>query len=449
MDAATARVASAAAPSTEELRRLHADHVARLQAGYESSLAASGFDAVVLHSGSLKSRSSFDDQYWPLRPTPHFQHWVPLASPDCALVVRAGHKPRLVWLKEQNFWEKPGPLEHDHWLGQLDIVEIHDVARAVDHFPSGRVAFIGEDLARAASWKLETVNPPSLVKPLDQLRVHKTAYEIACINEANRRASLGHAAVARAFRDGDRSELDLHLVFLQATGQDDPETPYKNIVALGPHAATLHHISYGRRAEKRPAESLLLDAGACFEGYCSDITRTFVKGSGAAATTFADLVARVESMQQRLCSEAKPGLPYERLHERSHEEVGAILTGLGIARMSADEAVASGLTRAFYPHGLGHSLGLQCHDVGCAEMKPKPNNPFLRNTTVIARDQVFTIEPGVYFIDMLLAPLRASEPRVDWKLVDALAPLGGVRIEDDVRVIDGGIDNLTRAYLAG
>jgi Xaa-Pro dipeptidase len=103
----------------------------------------------------------------------------------------------------------------------------------------------------------------------------------------------------------------------------------------------------------------------------------------------------------------------------------------------------------FLPHGLGHSLGLTCHDVGCAELKPRPNNPFLRNTTTIAADQVFTIEPGVYFIDMLLGPVRHGKDaaRVDWKLVDALAQLGGIRIEDDVQVLPDGIRNFTREEL--
>jgi Xaa-Pro dipeptidase len=109
------------------------------------------------------------------------------------------------------------------------------------------------------------------------------------------------------------------------------------------------------------------------------------------------------------------------------------------------------VTRSFFPHGLGHSLGLQCHDVGCAEVKPRPNNPFLRNTTVIASDQLFTIEPGIYFIDMLLKPLRQGphSAAVDWALVDRLAVLGGVRIEDDVQVRGSGepVRNLTREHL--
>ncbi|MGZ3430030.1 MAG: M24 family metallopeptidase, partial [Polyangia bacterium] len=101
-------------------------------------------------------------------------------------------------------------------------------------------------------------------------------------------------------------------------------------------------------------------------------------------------------------------------------------------------------------HGLGHSLGLVCHDVGCAEIKPKAQNPFLRNTSNISVDQVFTVEPGIYFIEMLLEPLRhgAQSSKVDWNLVDALATLGGIRIEDDVQVLAGGIRNFTRDHLA-
>ncbi|MFI5290860.1 MAG: M24 family metallopeptidase, partial [Polyangia bacterium] len=81
--------------------------------------------------------------------------------------------------------------------------------------------------------------------------------------------------------------------------------------------------------------------------------------------------------------------------------------------------------------------------------KPKKDNPFLRNTSVIAADQVFTVEPGIYFIEMLLAPLRHGPhaARIDWKLTSALSALGGVRIEDDLRVTKDGSENLTRAVL--
>src|SRR5262249_54939064 len=145
--------------------------------------------------------------------------------------------------------------------------------------PSGRAAFIGEDEARAHAWGFNEVTPLELVRALDRLRVTKSAYETACITEANRRAAIGHRAVAEAFRARDASELELHLLYLGATGQDDPETPYKNIIALGPHAATLHHVGYDRAPSA--AQSLLLDAGATFMGYASDVTRTYVKGTSA------------------------------------------------------------------------------------------------------------------------------------------------------------------------
>ncbi len=430
--------------------KLHREHLSELERRYARALADNGYDGLVIHSGVQKSRTEFDDQYWPLRPTPEFQHWLPLAQPDCALLIRPGQRPKLVWTQPPNFWEKPAAPEGDFWLAQFDIVVVEDAADARAHLhPSGKLAFIGEETRRATTWGVGDANPPSLMKALDRLRVHKTPYELCAIDEANRIAAVGHRAVRDAFLAGDRSELDLHLMFLSATQQDDAETPYKNIVALGANAATLHHVSYRKKSVTRPAESLLLDAGAACNGYCSDVTRTYVKGTGATASAFGDLVARVEKMQRALCAGVVVGKPYEELHEEAHRHVGAILSELGIAKVGAEEAVATGLSRAFFPHGLGHSLGLTCHDVGCAEIKPKPQNPFLRNTAPISVDQVFTIEPGVYFIDMLLMPLRHGKDaaRVDWGLVDALAALGGVRIEDDVQVLAGGVRNFTRDHL--
>jgi Xaa-Pro dipeptidase len=178
-----------------------------------------------------------------------------------------------------------------------------------------------------------------------------------------------------------------------------------------------------------------------------------VKGSGAAASAFGQLVAGIEAMQQHLCGEVRVGQPYEDLHEESHRRTAEVLRAVGVVRngVSADEAVAAGVTRALFPHGLGHSLGLQTHDVGCGLRPPRVENPFLRNTTDVTVDQVFTIEPGVYFIDDLTARLRVSPAAslVDWRMVDVLAPLGGVRIEDDLHVIGGDerIRNLTREHL--
>jgi Xaa-Pro dipeptidase len=425
-----------------DLTSLHRAHVEELQRGTGAALEETGFSALAIHSGTAQKRTEADDAYWPLRPTPHFQHWLPLAEPGCLLLLQPGKRPRLVRTLQPSYWEAPAPPESDHFWGAFEIIERSDARE----FVPASAAFIGDELRAAAGLGIpgERCNPPALVAALDQLRVRKTAYEVFCLAEANRRAARGHEELRKLFAEADKSELELHLSFLGATGQDDAETPYKNIVALGKHAATLHHVSYQKRAA--PAGSLLLDAGACFAGYCSDITRTWVKGGGASAAAFAQVVLGVEAMQQRLCAAVRVGMPYEELHEESHRQVAQILREVGISKLSAEELVKRGITRAFYPHGLGHALGLQCHDVGCALRTPKAENPFLRNTTVIAEGQVFTIEPGIYFIDALLLPLRASAD-IDWKLVDALAAFGGVRIEDDVQVTAGGVRNLTREEL--
>jgi Xaa-Pro dipeptidase len=431
------------------LHNLYLQHVGALQHAAETLLAAHHLDALVIHSGRAAKKSLFDDQYWPLRVTPHFLHWAPLELADCAVIVRPGRRPALVYNVARDYWDG-APDVDPLVLEAFEVLEVTDPEVARTLIPSGSVAFVGDDLERAAAWGLGgAANPKGIVDGLDRRRTLKTRYELGCLAEANRLAAAGHAAVRDAFHGGDVSELDLHLRFLGATAQDDAETPYKNIVAFDAHAATLHHVHYGRRAVA--AKSLLLDAGAEFRGYAADITRTYVKDAAASATAtaFAALIAGVERLQQATCRQVQVGMKYEALHDHAHQLLAGVLREVGLVDASDDELVASGVTRLFLPHGLGHSLGVQVHDVGCASDKPRADNPFLRNTSVIEADQVFTIEPGCYFIDEKLALLEGSTlaGRVRWPLVRALKDFGGVRIEDDVVVRAQGIDNLTRTVL--
>ena len=417
------------------------EHLAYLQHGYEAALPAHGFDAAVLCCGAPAMKNRFDDQTWSLSPTPAYAHWCPLPEPDTFVVVRPGKKPQLVRTIVDDYWETPAPPESEHFWSGFDLVEVQP-GHVGDALPGGKVAVITRDQGTSPPG---TVNPPALIAALDLLRTKKTAYEIECLVEASKRAAKGHRAVAAQFASGTPSELELHLAYLQASEQDDAGAPYKNIVALGPHTAILHYVAY-QREHVAGDTSFLIDAGAKVLGYGSDITRTHVRGTGAAATRFRELLSHVEAVQQDICRRIRPGMPYEDLHDEAHRLLAIALRELGIGRGSAQELVDRGITRALFPHGLGHSLGITVHDAGCKPRPPRPENKFLRNTSVIEAGQVFTIEPGIYVIDGLLGPLQADDRRdlLDWSAIADLRQFGGIRIEDNVLVEGTGIRNLTR-----
>jgi Xaa-Pro dipeptidase len=268
---------------------------------------------------------------------------------------------------------------------------------------------------------------------------------VACLAEASRRAVKGHKHVAQVFASGTPSELDLHLAYLLASEQTDGTAPYQGIVALGPHASVLHYVAY-ERTPVTGDTSFLVDAGAKYLGYGSDITRTYVRGKSPSALRFRELLSHMEALQQEVIRRIKPGLEYEDLHDETHRLLAHALRELGIGRGSAEELVAQGVTRALLPHGLGHSLGITVHDVGMKLRPPRAENPFLRNTSTIEVGQVFTIEPGLYIIDALLKPLQTDHRRelLDWAAIADVRAFGGIRIEDNILVTASGPRNLTR-----
>ena len=136
-----------------------------------------------------------------------------------------------------------------------------------------------------------------------------------------------------------------------------------------------------------------------------------------------------------------------------HLRLAGVLRDLKIVDMKEEDMVESNLTFTFCPHGLGHLLGLQTHDVAglqhspAGDEKPAPDKyPALRLTRTIENRQVFTIEPGLYFIPMLLNKLKQSvhARRVNWQLIEELTPFGGIRIEDNIAIVDDRTINLTR-----
>ena len=431
---------------------LFADHLAERQRKAEAALAATGFDGLVLHAGTPMGYFA-DDSEAPHHSTPHFGHWTPLEGPHHLLQVRPGERPKLVRVAPEDYWYEQAPLGDPFWAPEFDVLEVGTPEQAFQAIESsGRAAFVGDAEGEAAShgFDAERINPAELVARLDWDRSYKTPHEVACIEEANRVAARAHLAAREAF-EGGGSELEIHHAYTAAAGCTDRDLPYESIVAVDGKGAILHYL--GKRSE--PAEHvLLIDAGARHLGYASDITRTWARPS--CDSLFQELIAGVDLLERQLCEGVKPGVPYLDLHLRAHVLIGDLLHSIGIIRRSGEEALAEGITTPFFPHGLGHYLGIQTHDVSGHQEEPAggtapppADHPFLRTTRTLEADQVLTIEPGLYFIEMLLRPFREG-PKAelfDWALIDRLAPLGGVRVEDDVVVTAAGQRNLTRPYV--
>ena len=432
-----------------DLAALFNHHLAERQRTTAEALAETGFDALVISSGKVYTYFA-DDHDAPFHPVPHFAHWCPITGPHHLLVVRAGQRPRLIRYAPEDFWYEQLPLGAPFWAEAFDIEEVGTVEAAWEKVGTlRRTAYIGNETDRAEAAQLD-VNPPLLTAHLDWHRTTKSAYEVQSIEEATVIAARGHRAARTSFLSG-ASELEIHHAYMQAAGLVDHELPYGNIVALNEKGATLHYE--GKRTVRNGAV-LLIDAGAQVRGYAADITRTLA--APHCDVRFAALIHGMESIELQLCNLVKPGLPYGDLHHQGHLLIAGLLKEQGILLADPAEALEKGLSRPFFPHGLGHHLGLQVHDVAGKQGAPDGTSapppaqyPTLRTTRTIEADQVFTVEPGLYFIPMLLRPFRENEHKAlfNWKLIDELTPCGGIRIEDNLLVTSTGHRNLTRPHL--
>lgn len=428
---------------------LFAEHLAEVSRHATAALARSGLEGVIFHAGEALGLF-LDDQHYPYKAHPPFKWWAPLLdAPGSMVHFRPGRRPTLLFRVETDFWYQPAALPVTGWPSHFDVVTVHsfEAARAALPDDLGETAWIGDPLPGLLQWGVAAINPPDLMRRLDFVRAIKTPYEINCLAEANRRGALGHRAAARRFLEGG-SEFEIHQAFLEACGQREQELPYNAIVAVNEAASVLHYQVL-RRERPLDSRTLLLDAGASHAGYGSDITRTIAKRAG----DFADLVAAMDQLQLGLCDLAAPGVDWRDIHAAAVERIAALLCKAEILRCGVEEAVESGASRLFFPHGIGHLLGLQVHDVGGTMadteggLLPKPpRDPALRLTRRLEPGFVVTMEPGLYFIDALLNPARQGPhaQRIDWQRVDSLAPWGGIRIEDNLAITASGHDNLTR-----
>ncbi len=432
-----------------DLAALHGAHLQTQRARFDRALAACGYTGIIVYSGPLTPIFR-DDQTHPFRAHAWFKAWVPLTDvPDCFLYYEPGRTPVLLFNRPADYWYKAAEPPRAFWTSQFDLRPVADRVAAREALPRnlGATAYVGQAFPRLAAWEVAAVNPPDLLTRLDYDRAVKTPYELACLRAANRLAARGHRAAARAFAAG-ASELEIELEFIRACGAREQELPYNPIVALNESGAVLHYQML-ERAPPAELHSMLIDAGAEANGYASDVTRTYSYRD----PDFAALIERFDEVQQALCSGVHAGVDWRDVHLSAHRLVAELLHEADITDCDAEEAVATGVSSVFLPHGIGHLLGLQVHDAGGLLRSPEggeiprpEGHPHLRLTRILEEGFVVTMEPGIYFIDQLLEQARAGAlaPKINWARVGSLRKFGGIRIEDDLAVGASGAENLTR-----
>jgi Xaa-Pro dipeptidase len=270
------------------------------------------------------------------------------------------------------------------------------------------------------------------LKPaIEYCRVTKSDYEIALIRKANVISTAAHEAVMKAASEAT-NECELEAVFLKACVERNAKNQaYHSIVAAGEHAATLHYVHNAAPISNQ--NLLLLDAGCEIDCYASDITRTFpLKG------TFTDeslaIYKIVLDMQHQCINALKAGVVWDGIHELAHKIAIKGLLDLGILKGDAKELFDKRISVAFFPHGLGHYLGMDTHDTGGNANYQDKDVMFryLRVRGALPERSVITVEPGVYFCRFIIEPYLKDEEKkkyIDEKVLEKYWSVGGVRIE--------------------
>lgn len=437
----------------DSLAEQYKAHLATLQERTRNVLARFNLDALLIHSGELFN-VFLDDHPYPFKVNPQFKAWVPVTQvPNCWLLVDGVNKPKLWFYLPVDYWHNVEPLPESFWTDEVELIALPKADGIASQLPAarGNIAYIGPVAERALQLGItaQNINPQGVIDYLHYYRAYKTDYELVCMREAQKMAVAGHRAAHEAFLSG-MSEFDINQAYLTATGQRDTDVPYSNIVALNEHAAVLHYTRLDHQAPSQ-MRSFLLDAGAEYNGYAADLTRTWAAHSDS---DFAHLIKDVNDEQQALIATMKAGVRYTEYHEQFHQRIAKLLLRHQIVSGMSEEAlVETDITGPFMPHGIGHPLGLQVHDVAGfmqddhgTHLAAPAKYPYLRCTRMMEPGMVLTIEPGIYFIESLLKPWREGQysTHFNWQKIDALKPYGGIRIEDNVVIHEKGVENMTR-----
>ncbi len=385
------------------------------------------------------------DSHYPFRHDSYFYYLSGFPEPEAVVALVAGDDgdKHVLFCREKNaereIWDgfRYGPDAAREIFGFDEAYAIGELERVLPDLAGDRPALY-TPLGMTPAWDRRVADTLNVVRErvrtgvaapdavvdvraaLDAMRLVKDAHEIALMRRAATISCGAHRRAMETTRPGQfeyQVEAELAHEFLHHGAQ---AVAYSSIVASGPNACVLHYRDNNR--QMLAGDLLLIDAGCEFQGYASDITRTFPV-SGKFSGPQRDIYELVLASQLASLAAVKPGAEFHDYHKVAERVLAQGFIDLGLCKGTLDSVLEDGSYKQFYMHRAGHWLGMDVHDAGLYQVKGR--------SMPLAAGMMLTVEPGAY-----IRPADNVPPHF-WNI--------GVRIEDDVLVTADGHENLTAA----
>ncbi|CAM1505020.1 Fc.00g106570.m01.CDS01 [Cosmosporella sp. VM-42] len=404
--------------------------------------------------GKVEQNLEDNDSAEPFRQRRHFYYVTGCNLPNCHFVYDIRASKSILFIPPINedhvVWEGL-PISKDEALQLFDVDEVKFTSELKDTLadfasPESTVFFIKDRVSDQSVFDgFGTKNDSALNPIIDTARVVKDEFEVAMIRKANHISGIAHKTVFQKAKAA-KTESELEAAFLATcVARDAKEMAYHPIVASGTAAATLHYVKNYEPLEGKL--NLLLDAGAEWDNYAADITRTFPI-SGKFTKESREIYDIVLKMQKTCIDMLKAGVQWEDVHIAAHKIAIDGLLSLGVLTGDKEKILEARTSVAFFPHGLGHYLGMDTHDTGGNANYSDSDKIFkyLRVRGNLPAGCVITVEPGIYFCEFIIRP-HLEDPKhskyINEEVLKKYWKVGGVRIEDNILVTESGHENLT------
>ena len=345
------------------------------------------------------------------------------------------------YVKTREQYQEEYQPDHLHYQNDILTVLNELTPETVYCIDDEQAEFV-EDLDREFNVETE-----ALVDALTYCRVLKTDWELDQMREACRVNDLAYLEVMKSIKPG-MYEYEMKAIFNKVQIENGLlQDAYNGIFASGVNASILHYVV--NNSKIKDGDLFLMDSGFECNGYAADYTRTF-PANGTYTDIQKGIYNSVLTGMDKVLKEIKPGVKMEDLHLLAARTMMEGLKDMDIVKGNIDDIMNENIFALFFPHGLGHFLGLDTHDVGGypkgVDRIDRPGIKFLRARRELLPGMVVTIEPGIYFVPAFLKPAIADPEKnqfLNTDKVESLLDFGGVRIEDDIIVTDDGLENMT------